>query len=761
MNDSCPCCRQRGLRERLEAKAEQGNLDGELLCGLCEAAGFSMPDMSVHTIPTTTSVVVLDAAEAFSGLTVQERSYAHGLSLADWGGASICLLQTSPESVPIFALFQLVFCAQSVADFIEAAKTKEGLTQNEIDQAMMYAAAFYGNLGNYKSFGDTKFVPELPKEQMRRFLLSGGADPSTVEKLWAECNERMYSLTPRQRQLGLGQAKGISTYFSANCGEEDAEIAGRFLVSVRLSPYNTRLFKDAKTGEYTVLIASATEGVGEDPVGKLCTCHAFEGYKFTVQRGDYAPLMARIVEGLRQALPHCANATQTAMLEKYIESFQLGSINDHMDASRHWIKDTGPAVESYIGFIESYRDPSGVRGEWEGFVACVNREVSKKFQLLVDQAETLLKKMPWPSDFEKDKFMRPDFTSLDVIAFGSSGVPAGINIPNYDEIRQSEGFKNVSLGNVLAASYGAMGAKPVTFLGEADQESYKALQGPAFEVQVGIHELLGHGSGKLFIKEELAGFEQVINPLTNEAIAGPFYSNGATWDTTFSKIASTYEECRAECAGLYLCIEPEVLVNFGHTAPEGENIISDVTYINWLHMARAGLMALEFFTPETCAWRQAHMNARYVILRVLLEAGQGLVDVRQKQGDDGKPDIELSMKRDLIKTVGKKAIGDFLLKLQVHKSLGDFAAGSCMYGSYSQVPEDMLALRKVVMARKEPRKLLVQPHVHATGEGQHELKAFAASSVGMIESFVARYPAQDTELMALYEKEKDVHTAAL
>ena len=82
---------------------------------------------------------------------------------------------------------------------------------------------------------------------------------------------------------------------------------------------------------------------------------------------------------------------------------------------------------------------------------------------------------------------------------------------------------------------------------------------PSFEVQVGLHELLGHGSGKLFYAGNYP--EGLTSPLTGEKVGT--YAAGETYDSVFTSLGSSYEECRAECVGLHLCLEPGVVEIFG------------------------------------------------------------------------------------------------------------------------------------------------------------------------------------------------------
>lgn len=44
---------------------------------------------------------------------------------------------------------------------LEECALKAGVTQTEWKNFIAYSAGFYGNMSNYHSFGDIKFVPDL------------------------------------------------------------------------------------------------------------------------------------------------------------------------------------------------------------------------------------------------------------------------------------------------------------------------------------------------------------------------------------------------------------------------------------------------------------------------------------------------------------------------------------------------------------------------------------------------------------------------
>lgn len=395
----------------------------------------------------------------------------------------------SPESEPIFDF--IIALHKSCNGDWKALGQKAGVADEDLTFFLQYCAQFLGNGGNYKSFGDSKFIPRCKESDVEKLA----ATSPEAEKFYKATKGGIFSANHSAlMHLGYPDEGHLTTYYPESPDVTKAELTAiaNWMEKKGLLPENTRLLKKAG-GVFEILIASGqtsvpSEGgdIGKDTEFKV-EDGTLAGKTIRLVYGDHAREMAIIAKNISKAADNADNDTQRHMHLEYAKSFDTGSLEAFKDSQRHWIRDKGPDVECNIGFIETYRDPAGVRGEWEGFAAVVNKERTRAFGELVSSAPKLIPLLPWSADFEKDNFLAPDFTSLEVLSFAGSGIPAGINIPNYDDIRQSEGFKNVSLGNVLGAK--APNEK-IPFIRDEDMEIYKKYRDGAFEVQVGLHELV-------------------------------------------------------------------------------------------------------------------------------------------------------------------------------------------------------------------------------------------------------------------------------
>ncbi|KAJ0180024.1 hypothetical protein K1T71_004615 [Dendrolimus kikuchii] len=647
-------------------------------------------DKSNFLLPNNQRFVELDSSQAFNNLTKQEKLYAHYLSQAAWNGGLIVLMQTSPESPKIFSLLHRIFSAEPLTGLKESA-LKANVSEDDFQAFLVYSGGLFANGGNYKGFGDTKFIPNLTKESFELIIKSSKAydeDNTHITKLWQHVSGAVYSISPRLTSLGLAD-KGVTTYFSSNCTEEDSNLVNDWMKTKRIEAYICRTFKTKSEDGlplYTIHLAS----VNSSPKPPLTMAkEQYKGAYFEVTRGDYSPLLKLAVGNLAKAKEYAANDNEKNMIKHYINSFNEGDLSEHKEGSRYWIKDKGPIIETQL---------------------------------------------------------RPDFTSLDVLTFSGSGIPAGINIPNYDEIRQNEGFKNVSLGNVIPAAYKE---SVIPFLTEEDKKLLEQYRVASFEVQVGLHELLGHGSGKLLRQNSDGTFnfdkDKVKNPLTGKPIES-WYTDGETYDSKFTTLGSAFEECRAEAVGLYLSLEPEILKIFGYE----DKVAEDVTYINWLSLLWNGAAkATEMYQPSTKTWLQAHARARFVIMRLLELEGNGILTVTES--DPGK-NLLLTLKKDRLATDGKKIIGDFLVKLQTIKATGDVAAGEQLFDKYSRLDDPWNRWRDIVMMHKQPRNIFVQANT-IRKDDDVELRRYPANAEGMVASWVERFP--DTKVDDVLEQLAD------
>jgi dipeptidyl-peptidase-3 len=185
----------------------------------------------------------------------------------------------------------------------------------------------------------------------------------------------------------------------------------------------------------------------------------------------------------------------------------------------------------------------------------------------------------------------------------------------YEDVRVSEGFKNLALSNRINAT--SSGEKCLFIPGE-DLEEYEKLRTSIYTIQVSVHESLGHGSGRLLAETSAGSFNFAIDdppldPISLSPVKS-WYKLGETWESVFGSIAASYEECRAELVQQYMMHETKVLEIFGVPEQDHERGIPPITlsstwekttnmsvqvlYYSYMIMAAEGLHALENYDPE-------------------------------------------------------------------------------------------------------------------------------------------------------------------
>lgn len=274
----------------------------------------------------------LDARQAFSSLSHREQLYSYHVARASWSGDLIAQMQCSGESLPLYVVLQRLFRSQGSVANVKALAGSLSISDFDLRSLLVFAASFFDNCGNYKSFGDTHFIPQVPKAVMRRLIEASQMcrDDPAMLALWNDIEERVFdSETKRAYQLGF-KPEGVSTYFSYNCTDADGTLVKSFLLQHGIDGYNTRAIKTVDgsgKAHYEIRYASALPTtIGEQLDGnEMGRAVEFGGATWTITRGDFAPMMEKIAYHLGMAAKYSANETEKVCIIQigFIEIFSF------------------------------------------------------------------------------------------------------------------------------------------------------------------------------------------------------------------------------------------------------------------------------------------------------------------------------------------------------------------------------------------------------------------------------------------------------
>jgi dipeptidyl-peptidase-3 len=510
------------------------------------------------------------------------------------------------------------------------AERPERLPEASRHAVVEYATLFFANAGNHNSTTGKKFVPGISFEafsQAAEAARAKGARLGTREQLAKTLKALETPLFDPKFEVDLTEknpppGEDILTASSNNYyqGVTLKDLTG----FVEKNPLNSRLVKRNGHLVEEVYRAGTPDGA---PGEKL-------------PPGLYAKELAAVDREL-EAAARLADPEQARVLRALVRFYQTGDPKDWHDFNVLWLRNDG-TVDFASGFIEVYRDARGIKGSAQMIVAVVDQLLAPLMHKLAENAVYFEKKAPWDDRYKKLDVKPPVAKAIEtLIATGDFEVGTiGDNLPNEQDIREKYGTKSILMTSSINAINATRGAKvAVEFLPNADEGVLFAKYGIwADNLHTALHEIIGHGSGKVTVPNDPS--------------------------TYLREIYSTLEEARADLVAYWNIYDPK-LTELG--VPD----VPEVGRELYRQAARAGLVALKNY-PTGDSAAEDHDRSRLLVANYLIEAGafertqqNGLWYITVKNYDEAHA-----------------GVGKLLAEIMRIKATGDYEAGKALVAKY-------------------------------------------------------------------------------
>ncbi len=260
---------------------------------------------------------------------------------------------------------------------------------------------------------------------------------------------------------------------------------------------------------------------------------------------EYAPLLGRAANLLREAASLTTNASLKAFLSRRADAFLS---NNYVESDIAWM-DLDSPIEPTIGPYEVYMDELfNYKAAFEAFITLRDEAETSKLNLFSTHLQEIENNLPIDPAYRNPSLgaLAP-ICVVDEVATGGEARPAvqtaAFNLPNDEQITASKGSKRVLLKNVQEAKFSTC-LMPISRVALANDQQ-PLVQFDPFFTHILAHELM-HGLGPHVITVD---------------------GRKTTVRQEMKELGSALEEAKADISGLFAL---QYLMDHGVVAPAME-----------------------------------------------------------------------------------------------------------------------------------------------------------------------------------------------